>query len=172
MTELQVYKASAGSGKTFTLALEYIKLLIQSPDNYRSILAVTFTNKATSEMKERILSQLYGISYGLTDSKPYFNRVRDDLGLSDEIITQNSKKALHNILHDFSYFHVETIDSFFQMIVRNLAHELNLSNNLNLDLDQQSAIDDAVDKLMESLSADSQIINWILWWAKVRRRVR
>ena len=168
MTELQVYKASAGSGKTFTLALEYIKLLIQSPDNYRSILAVTFTNKATSEMKERILSQLYGISVGLEDSQPYFDRVKGDLGLNDEIIIQNCKKALHNIIHDFSYFHVETIDSFFQMIVRNLAHELNLSNNINLDLDQQTAIDDAVDKLMESLSAESQVINWILDYIRER----
>ena len=59
--ELLVYKASAGSGKTFTLAVEYIKLLIQNPRAYRNILAVTFTNKATTEMKERILSQLYGI---------------------------------------------------------------------------------------------------------------
>ena len=83
MTELQVYKASAGSGKTFTLALEYIKLLIQAPDNYRSILAVTFTNKATAEMKERILSQLYGISSGLSDSRPYFDRVKKDLGLPE-----------------------------------------------------------------------------------------
>lgn len=168
MTELQVYKASAGSGKTFTLALEYIKLLIQAPDNYRSILAVTFTNKATAEMKERILSQLYGISSGLSDSRPYFDRVKKDLGLPDDIIIKNSKKALHNILHDFSYFHVETIDSFFQMIVRNLAHELNLSNNLNLDLDQQTAIDDAVDKLMENLSSESQIISWILDYIRER----
>ena len=61
MSELLVYKASAGSGKTFTLAVEYIKLLILNPRAYRQILAVTFTNKATAEMKERILSQLYGI---------------------------------------------------------------------------------------------------------------
>ena len=61
MSELLVYKASAGSGKTFTLAVEYIKLLILNPRAYRQILAVTFTNKATAEMKERILQQLYGI---------------------------------------------------------------------------------------------------------------
>ena len=64
MSELLVYKASAGSGKTFTLAVEYIKLLILNPRAYRQILAVTFTNKATAEMKERILSQLYGIQIG------------------------------------------------------------------------------------------------------------
>lgn len=76
MSELLVYKASAGSGKTFTLAVEYIKLLILNPRAYRQILAVTFTNKATAEMKERILSQLYGIQIGDKDSEAYLNRIK------------------------------------------------------------------------------------------------
>lgn len=71
---LTVYKASAGSGKTFTLATEYMKRVIENPDAYRSILAVTFTNKATEEMKMRILSQLYGIAHGLPDSDSYLDR--------------------------------------------------------------------------------------------------
>ena len=75
-SSLKVYKASAGSGKTFTLAVEYIKLLVENPSAYRHILAVTFTNKATAEMKERILSQLYGISHSLPSSESYFNIVR------------------------------------------------------------------------------------------------
>ena len=78
MSELLVYKASAGSGKTFTLAVEYIKLLIFNPRAYRQILAVTFTNKATAEMKERILSQLYGIQIGDTDSEAYLNRIKEE----------------------------------------------------------------------------------------------
>ena len=76
MSELLVYKASAGSGKTFTLAVEYIKLLILNPRAYRQILAVTFTNKATAEMKERILSQLYGIQTGDKGSEAYLNRIK------------------------------------------------------------------------------------------------
>lgn len=76
MSELLVYKASAGSGKTFTLAVEYIKLLILNPRAYRQILAVTFTNKATAEMKERILSQLYGIQIGDKDSQAYLDRIK------------------------------------------------------------------------------------------------
>ena len=68
---LTVYKASAGSGKTFTLATEYIKLVVENPQSYRNILAVTFTNKATEEMKMRILSQLYGIWKQLPDSRNY-----------------------------------------------------------------------------------------------------
>jgi ATP-dependent exoDNAse (exonuclease V) beta subunit len=71
--ELLVYKASAGSGKTFTLAVEFIKRLITDPRAYREILAVTFTNKATGEMKERILSQLYGIWVHDPESQAYLH---------------------------------------------------------------------------------------------------
>ncbi len=74
-TPLTVYKASAGSGKTFTLAIEYIKLLINNPTSYRNTLAVTFTNKATEEMKMRILSQLYGIWKMLPDSDNYTEKI-------------------------------------------------------------------------------------------------
>lgn len=80
MSELLVYKASAGSGKTFTLAVEYIKLLILNPRAYRQILAVTFTNKATAEMKERILSQLYGIQTGDKGPEAYLNRIKEETG--------------------------------------------------------------------------------------------
>ena len=69
------YRASAGSGKTFTLAVEYISLLVKDPNNYRQILAVTFTNKATQEMKMRILSQLFGIAKGLKSSDAYLQQV-------------------------------------------------------------------------------------------------
>ena len=78
-TPLTVYKASAGSGKTFTLAVEYIKLLIKNPVSYRTTLAVTFTNKATEEMKMRILSQLYGIWKLLPDSKDYIEKITQEL---------------------------------------------------------------------------------------------
>ena len=84
MSELIVYKASAGSGKTFTLAVEYIKLLIRNPRAYRQILAVTFTNKATAEMKERILSQLYGIQIGDPDSDAYLKRIIAETGHSSK----------------------------------------------------------------------------------------
>ena len=84
MSELLVYKASAGSGKTFTLAVEYIKLLILNPRAYRQILAVTFTNKATAEMKERILSQLYGIQTSDKDSEAYLNRIKEETGKTEQ----------------------------------------------------------------------------------------
>lgn len=162
MQNLKVYKASAGSGKTFTLALEYIKLIVKNPKNYRSILAVTFTNKATAEMKQRILSQLYGIAFALPESESYFKKITEDLHLKEDFIRQNCKEALHDILHDFSFFHVETIDSFFQMVVKNLAHELQLANNLEIELDSKAAISDAVDHFLETLDAHTQVITWIM----------
>ena len=84
---LIVYKASAGSGKTFTLATEYIKLLVENPQNYRGILAVTFTNKATEEMKRRILSQLYGIWRRLDDSESYTQNVCQQLDATPEFVS-------------------------------------------------------------------------------------
>ena len=77
---LTVYKASAGSGKTFTLATEYIRLLVENPQSYRTILAVTFTNKATEEMKTRILSQLYGIWKQLPESDRYLKAIEERQG--------------------------------------------------------------------------------------------
>ncbi len=130
MSELLVYKASAGSGKTFTLAVEYIKLLILNPYAYRQILAVTFTNKATAEMKERILSQLYGIHTGDRDSAAYLNRIKEETGKTAEEVREAAGTALSYMLHDYSRFRVETIDSFFQSVMRNLARELELSPNL------------------------------------------
>ena len=94
--ELLVYKASAGSGKTFTLAVEYIKLLIQNPRAYRNILAVTFTNKATTEMKERILSQLYGIWIKDKDSNPYLQKITEELEMPPEDIRTAAGTALHD----------------------------------------------------------------------------
>ena len=91
---LTVYKASAGSGKTFTLAVEFIKLLVVNPLSYRNILAVTFTNKATEEMKMRILSQLYGIWKSLPDSQSYIDKICQSTGLGQEMAAKNAGIAL------------------------------------------------------------------------------
>ena len=147
--ELLVYKASAGSGKTFTLAVEYIKLLIQNPRAYQQILAVTFTNKATAEMKERILSQLYGIWQEDKDSAPYLEKVCSELNLPEVEVRKAAGTALNYMIHDYSRFRVETIDSFFQSVMRNLARELELSPNLNIELNNPEVLSDAVDSMLQ-----------------------
>lgn len=162
MSELLVYKASAGSGKTFTLAVEYIKLLILNPRAYRQILAVTFTNKATAEMKERILSQLYGIQIGDKDSEAYLNRIKEETGKTEQEIREAAGVALSYMLHDYSRFRVETIDSFFQSVMRNLARELELSPNLNIELNNTEVLSDAVDSMIEKLGPTSPVLAWLL----------
>lgn len=182
--ELLVYKASAGSGKTFTLAVEYIKLLIINPRAYRNILAVTFTNKATGEMKERILQQLYGIWKGDPASDAYKKRIRDDLEdyaksnyhndddsqmpYSDTNICKAAGIALLYILHDYSRFRIETIDSFFQSVMSNLARELELSPRLNIELDNTKVLSDAVDSLIEKLTPTSPTLAWLLDYIEER----
>lgn len=160
--ELLVYKASAGSGKTFTLAVEYIKLLILNPRAYQQILAVTFTNKATAEMKERILSQLYGIWTVDKDSDAYLKRIIDETGKPEADVRQAAGVALTYMLHDYSRFRVETIDSFFQSVMRNLARELELSPNLNIELNNTEVLSDAVDSMIEKLGPTSPALAWLL----------
>lgn len=164
---LKIYKASAGSGKTFTLAVEYIKLLIANPGVYRNILAVTFTKKATAEMKNRILSQLYGIANGLEKSDGYLDEIKKDdsiirLSLTDDEIRRRAGMALSNIIHDYSRFHITTIDSFFQSIVRELAHELDLTANLRVDLNDGDVLKEAVTGIIDDLEENTDTYNFIM----------
>ena len=159
---LTVYKASAGSGKTFTLATEYIKLVVENPQSYRNILAVTFTNKATEEMKMRILSQLYGIWKQLPDSANYMKVICEKTGQSEAFVSERAGIALRNLLHNYNYFRVETIDTFFQAVLRNLARELDLTANLRIGLNDTQVEELAVDHLIEDLHTTDVILQWLL----------
>ena len=159
---LTVYKASAGSGKTFTLATEYIRLLVENPTSYRNILAVTFTNKATEEMKMRILSQLYGIWKQLPESADYMKVIREKTGYGEELISERAGIALQNLLHNYNYFRVETIDTFFQSVLRNLARELELTTNLRIGLNDHQIEDIAVDQLIADLNTTDIVLQWII----------
>ena len=162
VTPLTVYKASAGSGKTFTLATEYISLLVENPMNYRTILAVTFTNKATEEMKMRILSQLYGIWKQLPDSDDYLKAVQKKTGLDTKVISERAGISLSNLLNNYNYFRVETIDTFFQSVMRNMARELDLTTNLRIGLNDYQVEELAVDQLIADLSTTDAMLQWIL----------
>lgn len=161
---LKIYKASAGSGKTFTLTVEYIYLMIrpQADEEYKHTLAVTFTNKATAEMKDRILQHLYGIRHALPGSDSYMRKLMEKLRhdghvMTEEQVRERSGKALTLILHDYSRFRVETIDSFFQSILRSLARELGQSSNLQVELNDQELLDMAVDSLIDTLDLDASL---------------
>ena len=167
---LTVYKASAGSGKTFTLATRCIALLLAAPaSSYRHILAVTFTNKATAEMKERILGQLFGLSRGLPSSADYLDTIRPALpGLGDEEIRRRAADVLRRIVHDYDRFRVTTIDSFFQGVVTNMAHELGLSANFRVDINDTDVIDQAVDRLMAGLQPNTAVLRWVIGYIRER----
>ena len=158
---LTVYKASAGSGKTFTLASEYITLVVKNPQDYKKILAVTFTNKATQEMKTRILSQLYGIAHKLPDSQAYYEQVLQKTGFPEQTIRENAAEALSLLTHHYNEFRVQTIDAFFQSVLRNLARELNLTANLRIDLNDEQVEAQAVDELINSLEEGEEVLSWI-----------
>lgn len=159
---LTVYKASAGSGKTFALAVHYIQLVVQNPMSYRNILAVTFTNKATEEMKTRILSQLYGIWKQLPDSTDYMKEVCKSLDVSPDFASKRAGQALALLLHNYNQFRVMTIDTFFQNVLRNLARELDLTTNLRIGLNDTQVEEMAVDQLINELQATDKILQWIL----------
>ena len=160
---LKIYRASAGSGKTFTLALEYMKLLVKNPHSYRNILAVTFTNKATGEMKERILGKLYGVANELDDAKDYLDKLVEQLpDLSRETIIKNAGEALELILHDYGHFRIQTIDAFFQTVLRSLAKELELNGDMEISLDGETLLEDAVDSYIRNLDPEPKQIAPIL----------
>ena len=161
---LNIYKASAGSGKTFTLTVEYIYLMArpQAEEEYRHTLAVTFTNKATAEMKDRILQHLYGIWKALPSSEDYVGKLMEKLhgegtDMSVEQLRERSGEALTMILHDYSNFRVETIDSFFQSVLRSLARELGQSSKLQVDLKDGELLELAVDRMIDSLDLDEAL---------------
>jgi len=126
---LKILKASAGSGKTFSLTLHYITLLLANENSYREILAVTFTNKATAEMKERILSVLEGLAIGSQDRKiaDFRSLLLAEHPQWDASTLQTKAYAVfRRILHDYSRFTISTIDGFSQKVIRSFTYELNL----------------------------------------------
>ncbi|MBQ8278050.1 MAG: UvrD-helicase domain-containing protein [Bacteroidaceae bacterium] len=172
--ELTVYKASAGSGKTFTLTAEYIaRLLEKEASGHRNILAVTFTNKATAEMKERILQELWELAYGQRNKEDgpsdFMRAVMSHLPATDaDTLRQRAAAALHDILHEYDYFRVETIDSFFQSLLSNMAHELGMSAGFKVDINDRDVIDKAVDRLMLGLASKPDVLSWVLDYIRER----
>lgn len=162
LQHLHVIKASAGSGKTHRLTGEYLRLLFSSPNNHRHILAVTFTNKATDEMKSRIVDELYRLSSG-ADS-PYLQGLMDDFAMSEKNIRKKAKTVLEAILHDYSSFAISTIDRFFQQTMRSFARETGLSGGYNIELDETALLTETIDLMLSELDKpeNKSLSEWLL----------
>jgi len=160
---LTVYKASAGSGKTFQLVVEYLKLLIKQPNNYKHILAVTFTNKASNEMKSRILKQLHLLATG---QKSDYLKILTNINLSESAVREKALLVLKNILHDYNRFSVNTIDSFTQLIIKSFNRELGISPHFTLELDSEMILEEAVDNLLSRIGEDKKLLKWLQEFSK------
>lgn len=165
---LSIYKASAGSGKTFRLTGEYIRLLFSNDLAYRHILAVTFTNKATAEMKQRILKELRRLSENPGNS-PYFEEIRAVGRVareqwSEQQIGEYARRVLIYILHDYSAFSVSTIDTFFQGVMRAFARELGKYSSYNVELDFNDVLSHSIDKMYAELDmpGHENLLKWLI----------
>lgn len=160
---MKILKASAGSGKTYNLARTYITLLLKSDDRYayRHILAVTFTNKATAEMKNRILKELHILGTE-PEKSDYFNDFVPSLLPDATALKERAGGVLVDILHDYGAFSVSTIDKFFQMTLKAFSREIGQFASYQVELDKKSLVHEAVDRILDSLTEDSsELIGWL-----------
>jgi ATP-dependent exoDNAse (exonuclease V) beta subunit len=161
---LEIYKASAGSGKTFSLTLQYLQLALRHPANYRRILAVTFTNQATAEMKKRILHVLEGLATGSSSSsvQQYRQLLLQALAPIDPQQLQAQAAAVYSsLLHDYSCFSVSTIDAFVQRIIRSFAWELGIDGGFKLQLNEEPVLLELANRLYTRLDTDKQLQSWL-----------
>ena len=159
---IRIMKASAGSGKTFNLAKTYIRLLLTDEErySYRHILAVTFTNKATDEMKSRILKELHLLATTPKDS-PYYEDLVPFFD-SEDGLRRRSETVLCDILHDYGAFAVSTIDRFFQQTLKAFSREIGQFATYQVELDRESLVSESVDRVLDSLSDDNKdLLQWL-----------
>ncbi|MDR1861012.1 MAG: UvrD-helicase domain-containing protein, partial [Bacteroidales bacterium] len=170
MSKLRVFNASAGSGKTYQLTKEYLRLILNNALNYRNILAVTFTNKSTAEMKSRIIKDLYEISHNRGTKMQ--DELAAELHRAPEAIAADARHCLQLILHDYSRFSISTIDSFFQRIIRAFSREIGINYSLQIFLDTQIALADAISRLLLSAGRNDkkQLFKWLQQFAEEKIR--
>lgn len=163
---IKILKASAGSGKTYRLAKQYITLLLTGDEQaYRHILAVTFTNKATGEMKQRILKELDQLARE-PEKSPYYNDFVPAL-LPDATALQTcAKQRLAALLHDYSAFSVSTIDRFFQQTLKAFSREIGHFASYQIELDKEALAEETVDRLLDGLSEEEggkedSLLDWL-----------
>lgn len=166
MKRAKILSASAGSGKTYQLAYKYVMDVVEQPEMYRSILAVTFTNKATEEMKSRILREIHILASGVKSQ--YMSDLCRELDMSEAMVRSQAMRARTLILHDYSRFSVLTIDKFFQRIIRAFIKELGIDLNYNIELDPLQLLVRGADNLVEKIAANDELKRWMLEFAEER----
>ncbi|MCD8400273.1 UvrD-helicase domain-containing protein [Tenacibaculum finnmarkense] len=161
-SNFQVYNASAGSGKTFTLVKEYLKVLLNSEDIFRfqKILAITFTNKAAGEMKERVLENLQEFSQGKEND--LFQIIIKEISIDKEKVQERSQKILDAVLQNYSAFSITTIDSFTHRIIKSFAYDLGLPLNFEVEMDAISLLNEAVDVLISKIGTDTDLTKLLI----------
>ena len=156
-----IYNASAGSGKTFTIVKEYLKILFQShsKDTFKHILAITFTNKAVGEMKTRIIDKLslFSSEGFLNNQDDTFDAICSELSIRPETLHQKSKALLQTIIYNYAAFDISTIDGFTHKLIRTFAHDLKLPVNFEVELDQDALLSEAVDNLIAKAGTDKKL---------------
>ncbi|MDF3078911.1 MAG: helicase UvrD [Sphingobacteriaceae bacterium] len=168
---LKILQASAGSGKTFSLAAHYLTLLFASETKYREILAVTFTNKATAEMKVRILQVLKGLALGTENSNVFRDIVlAAHPHLDKDSICTQAHRIYRRILHDYSRFAVNTIDGFVQKVIRSFSFELGLDAGYKLEMNTAKVKRELAAKLNQQLDRKPELLQWIINLALERIR--
>ena len=163
---LTIYRASAGAGKTHKLTGEYLMLLFSQPGAYRRILAVTFTNKATDEMKTRIVQELYHLASGRASD--YIQLLSSAYSLTERQVREQARKILVAILHDYSAFNISTIDCFFQQTMRAFTREIGLQGGYGIEMDQELVLTEAIDNLLADLEKpeSKDLLGWLLRFAE------
>lgn len=161
-----IYDASAGSGKTYTLVKEYLKIILLSKkqDAYRNILAITFTNKAVHEMKSRVVESLSEFAKDKPSEKALqlMQDINGETNLSLKTIQEKAKSIIKNLIHNYAAFDISTIDKFTHKVIRAFAHDLNLPITFDVSLDTENLLTEAVDAIIAQAGEDETLTNLLV----------
>jgi len=165
ISKFDIINASAGSGKTFALTKRILTKILKSKDEnyFKRILALTFTNRAADEMKSRILKNLKDFSESQIKDSPteMFEQVKKELALSSDKIIILAKERLNLLLHNYSFFQIETLDSFNHHIIRSFYKELNLDPDFRVVIEAEEILDQSVSRIFENIENDKEISSLI-----------
>jgi len=163
----KIYNASAGSGKTHALTKEYLKIVLSRPGSFGQILAITFTNKAVNEMKERILNSLYDFSSinTIEEASVLFVDLMSELEVDLKTLNQKAKRTLKDILHNYGFFDISTIDKFTHRLIRTFAKDLKIAQNFEVVLDTDLLLSEAIDNLLEKVGQDKGLTKVLMDFA-------